>query len=61
MTNNASVKRLPNQRWQIYPENRELAEKLGNLTDISPIISQLLINRGIENPEDGKIFLEPES
>ena len=61
MTNDNSAKRLPNQRWQIYPENRELAEKLGNLTDISPIISQLLINRGMETLEDAKIFLEPES
>ena len=61
MTNHQSTKRLPNQRWQIAALNPELAEKLANLTNISPIIGQLLINRGMETPEDAKIFLEPES
>jgi single-stranded-DNA-specific exonuclease len=48
---------LPNQRWQIYPQNPELAQSL----DLSPIISQLLINRGIETPQQAQDFLEPES
>ena len=61
MTNHQSTKRLPNQRWQIAALNPELAEKLANLTNTSPIIGQLLINRGMETPEDAKIFLEPES
>jgi single-stranded-DNA-specific exonuclease len=61
MTNHQSTKRLPNQRWQIAALNPKLAEKLANLTNISPIIGQLLINRGMETPEDAKIFLEPES
>ena len=61
MTNHQSTKPLPNQRWQIAALNPELAEKLANLTNISPIIGQLLINRGMETPEDAKIFLEPES
>jgi len=61
MTNHQSTKRLPNQRWQIAALNPELAENLANLTNISPIIGQLLINRGMETPEDAKIFLEPES
>ncbi|MFM8005205.1 MAG: single-stranded-DNA-specific exonuclease RecJ, partial [Dolichospermum sp.] len=61
MTNHQSTKRLPNQRWQIAALNPELAEKLANLTNTSPIIGQLLINRGMETPENAKIFLEPES
>ncbi|MFM6200389.1 MAG: single-stranded-DNA-specific exonuclease RecJ, partial [Dolichospermum sp.] len=61
MTNYQSTKRLPNQRWQIAALNPELAEKLANLTNTSPIIGQLLINRGMETPENAKIFLEPES
>ncbi len=48
---------LPNQRWQIYPQNPELAQSL----NLSPIISQLLINRGIETPQQAQDFLEPES
>ncbi|MGM3304482.1 single-stranded-DNA-specific exonuclease RecJ [Anabaena sp. WFMT] len=55
------IKRLPNQRWQIAPANPELAQKLADLTNISPIISQLLINRGMETPEAAAAFLNPES
>ncbi len=61
MTNHQSTKRLPNQRWQIAATNPEGSLTLANLTNISPIISQLLINRGMETIEDAKIFLEPES
>ena len=61
MTNDKSSKRLPNQRWQVAAKNPEASLILANLTNISPIISQLLINRGMETPEDAKIFLDPES
>lgn len=61
MTNNQNIKRLPNQRWQIAPANIELSEKLANLTNISPIIGQLLINRGMETPEAAEKFINPES
>ena len=54
-------RRLPNQRWQIYPQKPEFAQKLAVLTNISPIISQLLINRGIKTPEQVEAFLNPES
>ncbi|MDZ8080387.1 MAG: DHH family phosphoesterase [Nostoc sp. DcaGUA01] len=52
---------LPNQRWQIYPQQTQLAQKLGVETNLSPIISQLLINRGIETSKAAQEFLEPES
>ena len=61
MTNDQLSRRLPNQRWQISPANIELAHKLASLTNLSPIISQLLINRGIQTPEAAQLFLEPES
>ncbi|WP_373526738.1 DHH family phosphoesterase [Nostoc sp.] len=54
-------RRLPNQRWQIYPQKPELAQKLAVETDTSPIISQLLINRGMETLEQAQAFLNPES
>ncbi|MEH2318288.1 single-stranded-DNA-specific exonuclease RecJ [Nostoc sp.] len=54
-------RRLPNQRWQIYPQKPEFAQKLAVLINVSPIISQLLINRGMETPEQVQAFLEPES
>lgn len=56
-----SSQRLPNQRWQIYPQQPEFAQKLANIHHISPIISQLLINRGITTPEAAQAFLDPES
>lgn len=61
MTNDQPVKRLPNQRWQISSSNPELAEKLANLTNVSPIVSQLLINRGMETLEAVQKFINPES
>lgn len=56
-----SPKCLPNQRWQILSPNPELVEELAILGNISPIISQLLINRGIATPEQATIFLDPET
>ncbi|WP_193199369.1 single-stranded-DNA-specific exonuclease RecJ [Nostoc sp. MG11] len=54
-------RRLPDQRWQISPQQTELAQKLAVATNISPTISQLLINRGIETPKQVETFLDPES
>ncbi|BCL38087.1 single-stranded-DNA-specific exonuclease RecJ [Nostoc sp. MS1] len=54
-------RRLPNQRWQIHLQKIELAQKLADATNLSPIVSQLLINRGIETAEQAQAFLEPES
>jgi single-stranded-DNA-specific exonuclease len=54
-------RRLPDQRWQIYPQKPEFAQNLAVLINLSPIISQLLINRGMETPEQAQAFLEPES
>lgn len=53
--------RLPNQRWQICPAYAEIAQKLAIITNISPIISQLLINRGMKTKEQVQAFLDPES
>ncbi len=53
--------RLPNQRWQIASDRTQLATQLGETTNLSPIVSQLLINRGIETLEQAQAFLNPES
>ncbi|KAB8332726.1 single-stranded-DNA-specific exonuclease RecJ [Scytonema tolypothrichoides VB-61278] len=52
-----SHQRLPNQRWQIYPQKTELAQEMAQTTSLSPLINQLLINRGIETPEQAQVFL----
>ncbi len=56
-----ALTRLPNQRWQIYPDNTEWATQLAEATQLSPIVSQLLVNRGIETLEQAQAFLDPES
>ncbi|MDM9379876.1 DHH family phosphoesterase [Chlorogloeopsis sp. ULAP01] len=54
-------RRLPNQRWQIYPQKIELAQNLIEVTNLSPLVNQLLINRGIDTPVAAQAFLDPES
>jgi single-stranded-DNA-specific exonuclease len=61
LVSSPSPRRLPNQRWQIYPQKPEFTAELALKTHLSPIVSQLLINRGIETPEQAQAFLNPES
>ena len=57
----AQNKRLPHQRWEFYQQQPEIAQNLVKTISISPIIAQLLINRGITSPETAQEFLDPES
>ncbi|EGJ35160.1 exonuclease RecJ [Moorena producens 3L] len=50
---------LPNQRWEIAPLKTEQADQLAQARGISPLIAQLLINRGIETSEQAEVFLNP--
>ena len=54
-------RRLPNQRWQIYPAKPELVSQLTTANQLSPIVNQLLVNRGIETPAQAEIFINPET
>jgi single-stranded-DNA-specific exonuclease len=54
-------RRLPLQRWQIYPQKTDLAQKLARVNNMSPLINQLLINRGFDLPDTAEIFLNPQS
>jgi len=51
---------LPKQRWQISEPNPDLSAVIANATGLSPIIAQVLLNRGINTAEAAKIFLDPE-
>ncbi len=51
---------LPQQRWQIFSPQPDLSIAIANSTGLSPIIAQVLLNRGINTPEAAKIFLDPE-
>ncbi|MEA5487416.1 MULTISPECIES: single-stranded-DNA-specific exonuclease RecJ [Pseudanabaena] len=51
---------LPQQRWQIFSPQPDLSAAIANSTGLSPIIAQVLLNRGIDTPEAAKVFLDPE-
>ncbi len=51
---------LPKQRWQIFDPNPDLSTAIANATGLSPLIAQVLLNRGINTPEAAEIFLDPE-
>jgi single-stranded-DNA-specific exonuclease len=53
--------RLPDQRWQIAPSDPERAIALGEATGLSPLLGQVLINRGLTTPQAAQAFLDPES
>ncbi len=55
-----SEKPLPNHRWHIYPKNRAVAEMLGQETGLPPLVTQVLLNRGIDTIELARDFLRPE-
>ena len=54
-------RRLPNQRWQIHPAKPQLVNQLTAANKLSPIVNQLLVNRGIETPAQAEIFINPET
>ncbi|MFN9840458.1 MAG: single-stranded-DNA-specific exonuclease RecJ, partial [Pseudanabaena sp.] len=51
---------LPQQRWQISASQPDLSEAIANATGLSPIVAQVLLNRGINTPEAARIFLDPD-
>jgi len=48
-----------NRRWLIKRTNREYLEYLSRTASISPILAQILINRGIKTPQEVYDFLRP--
>lgn len=53
--------RLPEQRWQFFTPQPEVAAQLAQTHQLSPLIAQVLLNRGIETPTDAGIYLEPDT
>ncbi len=52
---------MPDQRWFIYPALKGEAQWLTQNTDLSPLLTQVMLNRGIETPEAALEFLNPEN
>ena len=52
---------LPNQRWQIAPPQIQQAAQLAQAVGLSPLLAQVLINRGMETPQQAHVYLNPET
>jgi single-stranded-DNA-specific exonuclease len=52
---------LPNQRWQIHPQDPDQAKGVAQTTQLSPLLAQVLLNRGLVTTEAVQFFLAPES
>ncbi len=51
---------IPDQRWKLYPAELSLAKQMAKTIGISPMIAQVLINRGLTHIEDAQKFLDPD-
>ncbi|MEM1367254.1 MAG: single-stranded-DNA-specific exonuclease RecJ [Cyanobacteria bacterium P01_H01_bin.15] len=51
---------LPQQRWQIAPAQPAKAQYLVEELGLSPLLAQVVINRGIEALAEATIYLDPE-
>ena len=51
---------LPQQRWQIFSPQPDLSQAIASAVGLSPIIAQVLLNRGLNTPEAVQVFLDPE-
>jgi single-stranded-DNA-specific exonuclease len=48
----------PAKTWQLLPHDRGAVERLTRLLQTSPLVAQLLLNRGVTGPEEGRRFLD---
>jgi len=47
------------KKWIVYPEKVEEAYQLCRGLNVSPLLAQILLNRGISNPAEAEKFLNP--
>ncbi len=48
-----------NKKWELFETNREIVEKIKDEFNISEILATCLVNRGIVENDDLKVFLSP--
>jgi single-stranded-DNA-specific exonuclease len=51
---------FPQQRWEISSPQPEKAQQLATALSLHPLLAQVLINRGIDTPQQAELFLQPE-
>src|SRR5436190_23881926 len=47
-----------NKRWRFQPHDADRIARLEKAAGVSPIVAQLLIGRGVYDPDAVKLFLE---
>ena len=53
--------RIPNQRWRIAKPQPKAVEQISSSTGLLALVSQVIVNRGIENPDLAHIYIDPET
>lgn len=53
--------KLPDQRWQIASPDPIKVQQTVQQTRLSPLIAQVILNRGINTPDLTEVYLNPES
>ena len=61
MSDRQTLKRLPNQRWQIATSQPEQAQALSISTGLLPLVAQVIINRDITTADEAHAYIEPKS
>ncbi|MBE9223179.1 DHH family phosphoesterase, partial [Cyanobacterium stanieri LEGE 03274] len=51
---------LPEQRWRFNQPSPELVQLFSQSLGLSPVMAQVVINRGLTSQEDAQIYIEPE-
>jgi single-stranded-DNA-specific exonuclease len=51
---------IPDQRWQVFPNDADRAALVATANHLSPLIAQVLLNRRIETAEQAAVFLDPD-
>ncbi len=52
---------IPDQRWNIHPADGPRAAALAKAIGLSPVVAQVLLNRGMDTVEAAQIFLNPDA
>ncbi|MDA1354255.1 MAG: single-stranded-DNA-specific exonuclease RecJ [bacterium] len=47
----------PATRWRVFPENKEVSGRLAEAIGVSPLIGQLLLNRGLKSLAEAKRYM----
>lgn len=52
--------KLPSQRWKFHPQNPNLVNQLVEKLGLSPVVAQIIINRGMVNVDEVQGYVNPE-